>query len=71
MSPSAQRPTLTDFVLGLAFAGMTFLVKAPVAVFSGALSAWLRSRPGVLIWVYRSSGTMLVGLGVRHALERR
>lgn len=71
VSPSAQQPTLTVFVLGLAFAGMTFLVKAPVAVFSGALSAWMRSRPGVLIWVYRSSGAMLVGLGVRLALERR
>ena len=71
VSPSAQQPTLTVFVLGLAFAGMTFLVKAPVAVFSGALSVWLRSRPGVLIWVYRSSGAMLVGLGVRLALERR
>lgn len=71
VSPAAQQPTLTVFALGLAFAGMTFLVKAPVAVFSGALSAWLRSRPGVLIWVYRSSGAMLVGLGVRLALERR
>ena len=71
VSPSAQHPTLTVFVLGLAFAGLTFLVKAPVAVFSGALSAWLRSRPSVLVWVYRSSGAILVGLGVRLALERR
>ena len=71
VSPSAQHPTLTVFVLGLAFAGLTFLVKAPVAMSSGALSAWLRSRPGVLVWVYRSSGAILVGLGVRLALERR
>ena len=71
VSPSAQHPTLTVFVLGLAFAGMTFLVKALVAMFSGALSAWLRFRPDVLIWVYRSSGAILVGLGVRLAFERR
>jgi threonine/homoserine/homoserine lactone efflux protein len=71
VSPSAQHPTLTVFVLGLAFAGLTFLVKAPVAMFSGALSAWLRSRPDVLIWVYRSSGAILIGLGVRLAFERR
>ncbi len=71
VSPSTQHPTLTVFVLGLAFAGLTFLVKAPVAIFSGALSAWLRSRPGVLVWVYRSSGAILVGLSVRLALERR
>lgn len=69
--PTASHPTLSVFVLGLAFAALTFLVKAPVAVFSGALSAWLRSRPNVLTWVYRSSGAILVGLGVRLALERR
>jgi threonine/homoserine/homoserine lactone efflux protein len=71
VSPSAQHPTLTVFVLGLAFALLTFLVKAPVGIFSGALSAWLRSRPSVLTWIYRSSGAILVGLGVRLALERR
>jgi threonine/homoserine/homoserine lactone efflux protein len=71
VAPTAEHPTLTVFVLGLAFAGLTFLVKAPVAVFSGALSGWLRARPGVLTWVYRSSGAILVAMGVRLALERR
>ncbi len=71
VSPAAQHPTLSVFALGLAFAGLTFLVKAPVAIFSGALSAWLRSRPKVLTCVYRASGVILVGLGVRLALERR
>jgi threonine/homoserine/homoserine lactone efflux protein len=71
VSPSAQHPTLSVFVLGLAFALLTFLVKAPVGVFSGALSACLRSRPRVLTWVYRFSGAILVGLGMRLALERR
>jgi threonine/homoserine/homoserine lactone efflux protein len=71
VAPAAQHPTLTVFVLGLVFAGLTFLVKAPVALFSGALSAWLRARPAVLVWVYRASGAILVGLGVRLAFERR
>jgi len=71
VSPSALHPTLTVFVLGLAFAGLTFLVKAPVALFSGVLSGWLRSRPGVLAWVFRASGAILVGLAVRLAFERR
>lgn len=71
VSPAAQHPTVSVFVLGLAFAALTFLVKAPVAVFSGALSGWLRARPSVLTWVYRCSGALLVGLGVRLALERR
>jgi threonine/homoserine/homoserine lactone efflux protein len=71
VAPSAQNPALAVFVLGLAFAGLTFVVKAPVAMFSGGLSVWLRSRPGVLIWIYRTSGAILVGLGVRLAFERR
>ena len=71
VSPSAQYPTLTVLVLGLAFAGLTFLVKAPVGVFAGRLSTWLRSRPDVLTWVFRSSGVILVALGARLALERR
>ena len=71
MSPDAAHPTATVFVLGLAFAGLTFAVKAPVGLFAGTLSSWLRARPSVLTWVYRSSGAILVGLGVKLALERR
>jgi len=71
VAPSAQHPTLSVFALGVAFAGLTFLVKAPVGIFSGALSAWLRSRPNVLAWVYRVSGGVLIALGVRLAFERR
>jgi threonine/homoserine/homoserine lactone efflux protein len=69
--PSAQYPTLSVFVLGVAFALLTFLVKGPVGVFAGALSGWLRSRPHVLTWIYRSSGAILVALGVKLAFERR
>ena len=69
--PGAQHPTLTIFVLGVAFAVLTFVVKAPVGLFAGALSGWLRARPSVLTWVYRSSGAILAGLGVKLAFERR
>ena len=71
VSPSARYPTLTVLALGLAFAGLTFLVKAPVGLFAGRLSSWLRSRPGVLTWVFRSSGAILVALGASLAFERR
>jgi threonine/homoserine/homoserine lactone efflux protein len=71
VAPAAEYPTLTVFVLGLVFAGLTFVVKAPVGIFAGKLSAWLRSRPGVLTWVFRSSGAILVVLGMRLAFERR
>jgi threonine/homoserine/homoserine lactone efflux protein len=71
VTPSAQHPTLTVFALGVAFAVLTFLIKAAVGLFAGRLSGWLRARPSVLMWVYRTSGALLVGLGVRLALERR
>jgi threonine/homoserine/homoserine lactone efflux protein len=69
--PGAAHPTLSIFALGLAFAALTFLVKGPVGLVSAALSGWLRARPAVLKWVFRTSGTVLVGLGVKLAFERR
>jgi len=71
VTPTAQEPAATIFVLGLAFAGLTFAVKAPVGFFAGRLSAWLRTRPRVLTWVFRSSGAILIALGMRLAFERR
>jgi len=69
--PEASHPTLSIFVLGLVFAGLTFLVKGPVGLVAGRLSGWLRSRPGAVAWLYRVSGAVLLGLGIRLALERR
>jgi threonine/homoserine/homoserine lactone efflux protein len=71
VNPGATHPTLSVFVLGLAFAGLTFLVKGPVGLAAGLLSAWLRSQPKALAWLYRTSGAVLIGLGLRLALERR
>ena len=71
VAPTATHPALTIFTMGIAFAVLTFLVKAPVGLFAGALSGWLRTRPRVLTWIYRSSGALLVGLGIRLAFERR
>ena len=71
VTPGAARPTVTVFVLGLVFAALTFLVKGPVGLVAGRLSSWLRSRPAVLNWLYRSSGVVLLLLGVKLALERR
>ncbi len=68
--PGARYPTLSVFVLGLVFAGLTFLVKGPVGLGAGLLSGWLRSRPGALNWLYRTSGVVLLGLGAKLAFER-
>jgi threonine/homoserine/homoserine lactone efflux protein len=69
--PGAAHTTLAVFVLGLVFAALTFLVKGPVGLGAGLLSAWLRERPAVLAWVFRSSGAVLVALGLKLAFERR
>jgi threonine/homoserine/homoserine lactone efflux protein len=69
--PGAVHPTASVFVLGLVFAGLTFLIKGPVGLAAGILSGWLRSRPKCLTWLYRTSGAVLIGLGVKLALERR
>ena len=64
-------PTSMLLALGVAFAALTFLVKAPIGYGAGALSGWLRSRPSVQAWVNRISGGVLVALGLRLAFERR
>lgn len=68
---SSPRPTLAMFVLGVSFSALTFVIKGPLALFAGRLSAWLRARPQVLSWLFRTSGLVLIGLGVKLALERR
>jgi len=69
--PGATHPTFAVFVLGLLFAAITFAIKGPVGFFAGMLSGWLRSRPSALTWLYRSSGAVLVALGIRLVFERR
>jgi threonine/homoserine/homoserine lactone efflux protein len=69
--PRAEHSTWIVFVLGLVFAALTFAVKGPVGWGAGRLSGWLRARPRVLLWTYRSSGAVLVALGLRLAFERR
>ena len=71
VAPDAAHPTLAIFVLGLSFALLTFVVKGPVGLFAGLLSNFLRARPAALTWLYRSSGAVLIALGVRLAFERK
>ena len=71
VAPSAEHPTAAVFALGLLFAALTFVVKGPVGLAAGRLSGWLRRRPAVLKWLYRTSGAVLIGLGIKLAFERR
>lgn len=65
VAADASHPTLTIMVLGLTYAALAFCEKAPIALGAGWLSKWLRARPGVLPWVCRGSGVILVLLGAR------
>jgi len=71
IAPDTAHPTALLLMLGAVFAALTFLVKGPVGWFAGALSAWLRARPRVLVGLHRTSGAVLIALGVRLAFERR
>lgn len=71
LQPQAAHPALAIGVLGLVFALLTFVVKGPVALSAGRLSGWLRARPMALVWLYRFSGLVMLGLAVRLALSRR
>jgi len=67
----AENPTARLFVLGISFAILTFLIKAPVGFGAGFLSSWLRSHPAVIAWMNRTSGVIFFGLGLRLVLEGR
>ncbi len=67
----AAHPTLGVFVLGLVFACLTFLVKGPVALSAGLLSNWIRRNPRFLTGLHRTSGVVMIGLGLKLAFERR
>ncbi|AKM03030.1 LysE family translocator [Burkholderia pyrrocinia] len=71
VAAGAAHPMLSLFVLGATFAGLTFLVKGPVALFAGLLSASIRRNPRILTRMHRVSGVVLLALGVKLAFERR
>jgi len=71
VSTDSAHPTAALLALGLALAGLTFVIKGPIALCAGRLSTWLRRRPAVLSWMHRASGTVLIALGIKLALERR
>jgi threonine/homoserine/homoserine lactone efflux protein len=58
-------------ILGISFAALTFLVKAPIGYFAGVASPWIQSRPIVIKIINRVSGVVLIGLGVKLAFEQR
>lgn len=69
VTAETQNPTLLLFVLGITFAALTFAIKLPFGYFAGKSSHWLQQRPKVIAWMDRVSGSILVALGIRLALQ--
>lgn len=71
LSADTAQPALYLLILGLGFALLTFVIKAPIGLFAGFASSWIQARQGVLGMINRVSGTVLIGLGLKLALEQR
>lgn len=70
VEPGAGHAGLSLLALGLVFALLAWLVKAPLGLGAAALTGWLRLHPRGLTWLFRASGAVLLGLGVQMALQR-
>ena len=68
---SSSNAFLDLLILGSWFAFLTFLIKVPVGYIAGKLSNWFRANPDVQIWLNRTSGTVLIGLGIKLAFDER
>ncbi|RKZ68142.1 MAG: LysE family translocator [Gammaproteobacteria bacterium] len=71
ISTDVSNPTTYLFTLGITFALLTLIVKVPIGYLAGKFSKFLRQRPTVLKWLDRTSGTILVALGIKLALEQK
>ncbi|MCW8884238.1 MAG: LysE family translocator [Motiliproteus sp.] len=69
VSPDSKHATETLLMLGCAFAMTTFLVKMPIGYLAGACSGWVQSRTWVQNWINRTSGSVLIVLGIGLATD--
>lgn len=67
----AEQGKLSILIMGLCFGLLTLFIKTPFGYFAGQLSGWLVNRPKVIGWMQKISASVLLGLGVRLALEGR
>lgn len=69
--PNGGNHTWQLFILGFSFALLTFFIKAPLGYLSGMLCAWIKTRQCVLNYIYKTSGLILIGLGIKLAFSDR
>ena len=71
ISSGVDNPTGYLIFLGVSFALLTFLIKAPMGYFAGLGSHWIQHRPTIIGLINRISGTVLIGFGARLIVEDR
>ena len=71
ISTSVDSPTGYLVILGMTFALLTLLIKSTFGYLIGKTSAWLSQRKSVIDLINRLSGSMLIGFGLKLALEQR
>jgi threonine/homoserine/homoserine lactone efflux protein len=70
VAPGASHAVLSLGALGFVFAGLALMVKGPIAFGAAALTHWLRAHPQSLVWLFRSSGAVLLGMGLQLLVQR-
>ena len=68
---STLSETVQLFILGTTFAVITFMIKAPIGYLGGLFSFWIQTREFVLKAIFKTSGAILILLGIKLALEER
>jgi len=71
ISSDVHNPAYYLLLLGVGFSLLTLLVKVPIGYFAGTAATWIRSRPTVIRMINRVSGSVLVGFGIKLAMEDR
>jgi threonine/homoserine/homoserine lactone efflux protein len=67
--PNAISQTYQLLVLGTTFALLTFIIKGPLGYLGGMFSFWISTREFVLKAIFKTSGAILILLGIKLALE--
>lgn len=71
VAADAPNPAIALVGLGMLFALLTFLVKAPVGYVAGKMARRFEPGPVAHAWLNRTSGAALVALGLGLAFEDR
>lgn len=69
VDPTRGSVAMQLFVLGLIHKAVGLIVDGSVAILSGSSGNWLRQHPGFNQWQEKLVGVILIGLGLRLALD--